>query len=54
MTAVDLLWDHATTARDILSRSTPRMTREQYLAFQRGINRRELFDGMTRQVAKLS
>jgi amidohydrolase len=54
MTAVDLLWGDAATARDILARSKPRMTKAEYLAFQRGINRREWFDGMTLQLTKLS
>jgi amidohydrolase len=43
--AVDLLWDQATAAREILASFTPRMSRAEYLAFQRGIARRELFDG---------
>jgi hypothetical protein len=32
-----------------MSNTTPRMTKVEYLAFQRGINRRILFDGMTLQ-----
>ena len=47
MTAVDLLWSDAGAARSIMARVKPRMTRAEYLAFQRGINRRELFDGIT-------
>ncbi|HET7873942.1 MAG TPA: amidohydrolase [Methylomirabilota bacterium] len=43
--AVDLLWDDAGAAREILRGFKPRMTREEYLAFQRGIARSELFDG---------
>jgi amidohydrolase len=43
--AVDLLWDGGAAARDILREWKPRMTREQYLAFQRGVARTELFDG---------
>lgn len=54
MTAVDLLWGDAEKARDILSRAKPRMTKADYLAFQRGINRRDLFDGLTLQVKQLS
>ncbi|HXH09866.1 MAG TPA: amidohydrolase [Alphaproteobacteria bacterium] len=54
MTAVDLLWGDAEKARDILSRAKPRMTKADYLAFQRGINRRELFDGLTLQVKQPS
>jgi amidohydrolase len=54
MTAIDLLWGDAETARGILSRTTPRMTRAEYLAFQRGINQRVLFDGLTLQIKILS
>jgi len=54
MTAVDLLWSDADAARSILARVEPRMTRAEYLAFQRGINRRELFDGMTLRTKTLS
>jgi amidohydrolase len=54
MTAVDLLWGNAETARGILSRSKPRMTKVDYLTFQRGINRRELFNGITLQSKPLS
>jgi amidohydrolase len=43
--AVDLLWDDAAGARDILKTWTPRLTKEAYLSFQRGIARTELFDG---------
>ena len=45
--AVDLLWGHAETAREILKTWTPRLTREEYFAFQRGVARTELFDGAT-------
>jgi len=47
LTAVDLLWGNAETARDILARYKPRMTKTEYLAFQRGLKRRDLFDGLT-------
>jgi amidohydrolase len=43
--AVDLLWGDADAARGILKNWTPRMTKEEYLAFQRGVARQELFDG---------
>jgi amidohydrolase len=43
--AVDLLWEDAGAAREILKSWEPRMTREAYLAFQRGVARTELFDG---------
>jgi amidohydrolase len=43
--AVDLLWGDAEASRGILKSWTPRMTKEEYLAFQRGVARKELFDG---------
>jgi len=42
---VDMLADGAAGARQVLAKATPRMTREAYLAFQRGVARREVFDG---------
>jgi amidohydrolase len=42
---VDLLWDDAAGAREVLAKARPRMTRESYLAFQRGVGKREIFDG---------
>jgi amidohydrolase len=42
---IDLLFDDASGAREVLARARPRMTRESYLAFQRGIGKREVFDG---------
>jgi amidohydrolase len=42
---VDLLAEGAHGARDVLAKATPPMTRAGYLAFQRGIARREVFDG---------
>ena len=42
---IDMLGDGAAGARDVLARSKPRMTREQYLAFQRSVARRELYEG---------
>lgn len=44
---VDLLADGAAGAREVLARAQPRMTREAYLAFQRGVRRREVYDGGT-------
>jgi hypothetical protein len=44
LTAVDLLWDGGARAREVLRSSKPRMTKEEYLTFQRGLHRRELFD----------
>ena len=40
---VDLLWDDAAGAREVLARSKPRMTRESYLNFQRSVGQREIF-----------
>ena len=42
--AIDLLADGAAGAREVLSTANPPMTREQYLAFQRGIAKRELYE----------
>jgi amidohydrolase len=42
---VDLLADGAAGAREVLAASRPPMTREQYLAFQRSIGRRETYEG---------
>ena len=42
---VDLLADGATGAREVLKSARPPMTREQYLAFQRGIARRDVYEG---------
>jgi metal-dependent amidase/aminoacylase/carboxypeptidase family protein len=54
MTAVDLLWGDAAAARRILSDAKPRMTKAEYLAFQRGINRRVVFDGLTLETRPMS
>jgi hypothetical protein len=42
---IDLLWDGAAGARQVLRNAKPPMTREQYLAFQRGMARREVYEG---------
>jgi hypothetical protein len=42
---IDLLWDGAAGARSVLSNAKPPMTRESYLAFQRGLARRETYEG---------
>jgi amidohydrolase len=42
---IDLLADGAAGAREVLKTARPPMTREQYLAFQRGIARREVYEG---------
>jgi len=43
--AVDMLADGARGAREVLKAAKPPMTREQYLAFQRGLARRETYEG---------
>ena len=43
--AVDMLWDGAKNAKGIISEFKPRLTKEAYLSFQRGINKTELYDG---------
>jgi amidohydrolase len=42
---VDMLWDGAGGAREVLRRAKPPMTREQYLTFQRSIARSEVYEG---------
>ena len=42
---VDLLWDGAAAARDVVQSAKPPMTREQFLAFQRSMARREVYEG---------
>src|SRR5262249_10375518 len=41
MTAIDLLYGDAEPAKEILARFEPAMTKEAYLAFQRGVFRKE-------------
>jgi amidohydrolase len=45
--AIDMLGRNAAGAREVLQRAKPPMTREQYLAFQRGLARRDVFAGST-------
>ena len=42
---VDLLADGASGAKDVLKTNKPPMTREQYLSFQRGLAKRETYEG---------
>jgi metal-dependent amidase/aminoacylase/carboxypeptidase family protein len=42
---VDLLWGDAAAAREVIAKARPRMTRESYLAFQRSVKRRDVFEG---------
>jgi len=43
--AIDMLADGARGAREVLKTAKPEMTRQQYLAFQRGLARREIYEG---------
>jgi metal-dependent amidase/aminoacylase/carboxypeptidase family protein len=43
LTAVDLLWQDASEANRILERDRPRMTKQEYLEFQRSVFRTELY-----------
>jgi amidohydrolase len=47
MMAVDMLADGAAGARQVLAEGKPRMTRPEYLVFQRKIARVEVYDGAT-------
>ncbi|PYN37796.1 MAG: amidohydrolase [Candidatus Rokuibacteriota bacterium] len=42
---VDLLWEGARGAREVVLKARPPMTRESYVAFQRSIRRREIYPG---------
>ena len=42
---IDLMADGATGAREVLKNAKPPMTREQYLTFQRGLAKRETYEG---------
>jgi amidohydrolase len=41
---IDMLADGAAGAKDVLKQAKPAMTREQYLAFQRGLAKREIYE----------
>jgi hypothetical protein len=43
--AIDLLYDGAAGAKQVLRTAKPPMTREQYLAFQRSVAKREVYEG---------
>ena len=47
MTAIDLLADGATEAKTILREDKPKLSVDEYLAFNRGLNATECFDGAT-------
>src|SRR3989454_8937343 len=42
---IDLLWDGAAGAREVVASARPGMTRQGYVEFQRGIRRREVYEG---------
>src|SRR5256714_6657920 len=42
---IDLLAEGAAGAKDVLKSNKPPMTREQYLSFQRGLAKREIYEG---------
>ena len=42
---IDMLADGAQGARDVIAKAKPPMTRETYLAFQRSLARREIYEG---------
>ena len=42
---VDLLWDGAAGAREVITKASPGMTRQGYVEFQRSVRRREVFQG---------
>jgi hypothetical protein len=41
MTAIDMLYDDAAPAKEILAKFEPAMTKAAYLAFQRGLFKKE-------------
>jgi amidohydrolase len=43
MTAIDLLWDNATPARQVISDFAPAFTKNTYLAFERGLFKTERY-----------
>jgi hypothetical protein len=44
--AVDLLWDGAAGAREVIANAAPGMTRTAYVEFQRSVRRREVYRGV--------
>ncbi|MCL4552940.1 MAG: amidohydrolase, partial [Candidatus Marsarchaeota archaeon] len=45
MTVIDLLWDDAAKAKEILATNKPPMTKQEYLAFMSKMNKEELYQG---------
>ena len=42
---VDMLWDDASGAREVLAHAAPGLTRDRYLALHRGVAKREVYEG---------
>jgi hypothetical protein len=42
---VDLLADGAAVGREVVAKAKPPMTRQAYLTYQRGMSRREVYEG---------
>ena len=42
---IDLMWNDAAVARDVVAKAKPPLTRESYLTFQRSVKRHEIFVG---------
>ena len=49
MMAIDLLYDNANRARDIIDNNKPKMTKGQYLEEQKALFNRELFEGLPKE-----
>ena len=45
MTAIDLLYDNAAAAKQIIGDFHPAMTKDSYLAFARGLFKKERYSG---------
>ena len=45
MTAIDLLYDNAAAAKQIIGDFQPAMTKNSYLAFARGLFKKERYGG---------
>ena len=45
MTAIDLLYDGAAAAKDVLEKTKLKMSKDEYLEFQRALNATEQYQG---------
>ena len=45
--AVDLLYDNAQKAHEIITQHNPIMSKEEYLSYQKRIFQKEIYDGET-------